>query len=116
MSRSLCFSFGSCVRRRRNRLLGRGQRDIAFAPPDAVASAFHIDDYWVSAILRLELQLLLVDPWIVLEPIILDRALRKSRSINMRVNVRRRGPMRIRAGPDRAKFIFPVGADLHPAV
>src|SRR4051794_17245792 len=32
------------------------------------------------------------------------------------MNVRRRAPMRIRARPDRAKFVLSVRADFHPAV
>lgn len=62
----------------------------------------------MPAVIRLLFQLLLVDSRIVLEPKIVDRPLRISRGVNVRMNVRRRGPMRIRTGPDRAKLVFSI--------
>src|SRR5205085_9869997 len=77
---------------------------VALAAPDAVAPAFQFDDHRTSAVIRRVLQFLFVNSRIVLEPIIVDRALRISRPVDVRMNVRRRGPMRIRSRPDRAEF------------
>src|SRR5436309_2912246 len=97
-------------------LFWRAENDVAFAAPDAVASSFYSDHKRMTAVVRLLLQLLLVDPRIVLEPVIIDRAFRESRPVKVRMNVRRRATMRIRAGTDRAEFVFAVRTDFHPTV
>src|SRR5436309_1103065 len=97
-------------------LFWRAENDVAFAAPDAVASSFYSDHKRMTAVVRLLLQLLLVDPRIVLEPVIIDRAFRESRPVNVRMNVRRRATMRVRAGTDRAEFVFAVRTDFHPSV